>query len=218
MVPKVLLINPNSNEAVTKGMREAVEPLVIPHGPQLECFTLSSGPFGVETQRDVEAVTLPLREVVAGRPDAAVYVIACYSDPGLAVCREATNKPVLGIRECSVFTALSVADRFGLVALSNGSVRRHSRAFREMSVTSRCAGFAPLGMSVAQAEEPASFPAIEAAGERLLGEGADAIILGCAGMARHRVPLEQRLGVPVIDPVQAAAAQGLGLALLSQAN
>jgi len=28
--------------------------------------------------------------------------------------------------------------------------------------------------------------------------------MGCAGMAKHRVPLERELGIPVIDPVQAA--------------
>ena len=33
---------------------------------------------------------------------------------------------------------------------------------------------------------------------------AGAIIMGCAGMAKHRVPLERELGIPVIDPVQAA--------------
>ena len=36
-------------------------------------------------------------------------------------------------------------------------------------------------------------------------DGADVLIMGCAGMARHRAPLEQELGVPVIDPTQAAA-------------
>ncbi|MEM8551925.1 MAG: aspartate/glutamate racemase family protein [Pseudomonadota bacterium] len=217
MATKILLINPNSNDAVTEGMREAVAPLSIPHGPVMECMTLHTGPFGVETQRDVDSVAVPLADVVHARPDAEVYVIACYSDPGLAVCREATQKPVLGIRECSIFSALSVADRFGLIALSQGSVRRHSRAFREMGVSTRCAGFAPLGMSVAKAEEPGAFPHIEAAGQRLLESGADAVVLGCAGMARHRAPLEERLGVPVVDPVQAAAAQALGLALLRAA-
>ena len=35
-------------------------------------------------------------------------------------------------------------------------------------------------------------------------DGAQAVVMGCAGMARHRVPLEQALGIPVIDPTQAA--------------
>ena len=49
-------------------------------------------------------------------------------------------------------------------------------------------------------------------GEALKSEdGADVLLLGCAGMARHRRTLQDRLGVPVVDPVQAA----VGLAQLT---
>jgi len=34
--------------------------------------------------------------------------------------------------------------------------------------------------------------------------------MGCAGMARHRRPLEAALGVPVIDPTLAAVAMAIG--------
>jgi Asp/Glu/hydantoin racemase len=30
-------------------------------------------------------------------------------------------------------------------------------------------------------------------------DGAEAVVMGCAGMARHRAPLEEALGIPVID-------------------
>lgn len=214
---KILLINPNSNEAVTKGMEEAVEPLAIRGGPIFEYRTLSSGPFGIESQADVDSVVMPLRAIVAERRDVSAFVIACYSDPGLATCREATKAPVLGIRECSVYTALMQADRFGVVALGPASVKRQSRAFREMGVTDRWVGSAPLYMTCAQSEADEAFPTIEACAERLLDDGAEAIILGCAGMAKHRAPLAARFGVPVVDPVQAATAQALGLALLADA-
>ena len=41
-------------------------------------------------------------------------------------------------------------------------------------------------------------------------DGAETIVMGCAGMARHRKPLEAALGVPVIDPTQAAVTMALG--------
>jgi allantoin racemase len=48
-------------------------------------------------------------------------------------------------------------------------------------------------------------------GSRLRDEdGADVIVLGCAGMARHRAPLEAALGVAVIDPTLAAVAMAIG--------
>ncbi|MBJ3777270.1 aspartate/glutamate racemase family protein [Acuticoccus mangrovi] len=212
----ILLINPNSNPEVTAGMARAVAPLGLAGGPALECMTMASGPFGIETQRHVEEVTLPLREIVASRGDVDAFVIACFSDPGLAVCREATTRPVLGIRECAVMSALMQGDRFGVVALGPSSIKRQYRAFREMGVDGRCAGSAPLHLSVAAAEEAAAYPKVKAAAESLLEAGAETIILGCAGMTRHRAPLIAELGVPVIDPTQAAAAQALGLVLLAR--
>jgi Asp/Glu/hydantoin racemase len=47
---------------------------------------------------------------------------------------------------------------------------------------------------------------------RLLStHGADVIIMGCAGMSRFKQPLEQVLGVPVIDPTYAATTMAIGL-------
>ena len=37
---RILVINPNSTEAVTRGIDEAVEPLRIPGGPAIDCVTL----------------------------------------------------------------------------------------------------------------------------------------------------------------------------------
>ena len=55
---RIVVINPNSNQAVTNGMAEALEPLSISGGPQIECVTLIDGPFGIESQEDVDSVTL----------------------------------------------------------------------------------------------------------------------------------------------------------------
>jgi Asp/Glu/hydantoin racemase len=41
--------------------------------------------------------------------------------------------------------------------------------------------------------------------------------MGCAGMSRHRGPLEKALGIPVIDPTQAAVTMALGAVQFSRA-
>ncbi len=52
---------------------------------------------------------------------------------------------------------------------------------------------------------------IRSCGKRLRDEdGADVLIMGCAGMANYRDILEVETGLPVIDPCQAAAAMALG--------
>ena len=209
--PRILVINPNSNDAVTRGLDAALAPLRFPEGPLIECLTLAEGPFGIETQADAESVTMPLRRLVE-RERAEAFVIACYSDPGLHVCREGTASPVFGIAECGVLTALARAETFGVIAIKARSIPRHLRYLRQMGLSERLAGERPLEMSVAEtASGEGTLARMIAVGRELRDlDGARAIIMGCAGMARHRRPLEDELGVPVIDPTQAAAAMALG--------
>jgi Asp/Glu/hydantoin racemase len=215
---QILIVNPNSNEAVTLGLEEALAPLRLRGGPEIECRTLAEGPFGVETQADVESVTLPLARLVAGEPEAGAFVIACYSDPGLHVCREATRRPVFGIAECGVLTALARGERFGVIAIRQRSIRRHVRYMRSMGLLERLAGERPLEMSVAEtASGEGTLARMVAVGQALRDQdGADVVVLGCAGMARHRAPLEDALGIPVVDPTQAAVAMALGAVAFAQ--
>ncbi len=213
----ILVINPNSNEAVTRGLDEALAPLRFAGGPEIVCTTLAEGPIGIETQEDVESVTLPLRRLVTASPGFDAFVIACYSDPGLHVCREATARPVFGINQSGVLTALARGDRFGVLAIKQRSIRRHLRYLRQMELLDRLANERPLDLSVAETASGAgTLTRMITVGKQLRDEdGADVIIMGCAGMARHRGALEAELGVPVIDPTQAAVVMALGAVLFS---
>jgi len=213
---RILVINPNSNTQVTEGFSEALESLRITGGPEIECATLADGPFGIETQEHVEQVSLPLRRMVVARPDVDAFVIACYSDPGLHACREATTKPVFGIQESGILAALSRGDRVGVIALGAHSVTRHLRYIRQLGLMERLAGERPLNLSVAQSERPEAYDRLLEVGGALRDtDGADVLVLGCAGMARHRRGLEATLGLPVIDPTQAATADALAAVLLA---
>lgn len=210
--PRILVINPNSNEMVTEGLRQALVPLAFAEGPEIICENLPEGPAGIETQEHVESVTLPLRRRVEAANDIDAFVIACYSDPGLHVAREGTASPVFGIAECGVLTALTRADRFGVIAIKSRSIPRHIRYLRQMGLMDRLAGERPLEMSVAEsASGEGTLQRMIAIGTELRDlDGAGAIVMGCAGMARHRRPLEDALGIPVIDPTQAAVAMAIG--------
>ncbi len=213
---RVLVINPNSNPQVTRGISEALQPLRTAGGPEIECVTLADGPFGIETDEHVEQVALPLRRMVVSRQDADAFVIACYSDPGLQVCRKATAKPVFGIQESGMFAALSRGDRVGVIALGPRSIARHLRYLRQLGLIERLAGERPLNLSVAQSERPETADRLLEVGAVLRDtDGADVLVLGCAGMARHRSGLEAALSLPVIDPTQAATADALAAVLLA---
>lgn len=214
---KILVINPNSNEVVTKGLDDALVPIRFGGGPEIVCRTLKEGPLGVETQEHVESVALPLARLVKSSNDVDAFVIACYSDPGLHVCREATDRPVFGINECGVLTALARGERFGVIAIKQRSIRRHVRYMRQMGLLDRLAGERPLDMTVAETAtgDKTLAKMIEVGRELRDMDGAEVIVMGCAGMARHRAPLEAELKVPVIDPTQAAVAMAMGAVLFS---
>ncbi|MFN4101518.1 MAG: aspartate/glutamate racemase family protein, partial [Pararhodobacter sp.] len=134
---------------------------------------------------------------------------------GLDLARSLTPKPVIGIQEAGILTALARADRFGIIALGPKSVARHMRKMRTMGVMGRLAGELDLGG--VSAEDAGLSDAIYArtlqVGESLRGMGAGALVPGCAGFAPRRAQLERALGIVVVDPVQAAAAIAMGAVL-----
>lgn len=210
----IIVLNPNSNEAVTNGLDEALETFRFSGSPPIECLTLAEGPFGLETQIHSDQVVMPMVRLVEERRDASAFVIACYSDPGIDACRSVANVPVFGMQECGTLTAMARGDQFGVIAITNVSVLRHRKYMRRMGVLDRLAAERPLDMSVDEtARGENTYNRLVEVGRQLLDDGANSIVLGCAGMARHRVPLEAELGVPVIEPTQAAVAMALGAVL-----
>ena len=115
-----------------------------------------------------------------------------------------------------MLTALSQGGQFGVIALSSTSIKRHLRYIRQMGVMERLAKERAADLSV---EESASgrgtFDRLCEVGRELRDlDGAETIILGCAGMAIHRAALADHLGIPVTDPVQAATSMAIGAVLL----
>ena len=217
---RILVINPNSTEAVTRGIDEAVEPLRIPGGPGIDCVTLKEGPPGIETQQHVDSVVSPLLSLIQrNEKQYAAFVIACYSDPGLHSVREATRKPVLGISECGILTALTLGHRFGVIAILQQSIPRHLRYVGAMGVSDRLAAELPVGIPVVElSDEKKTFGRMVEVGKALRQDhGADVVVMGCAGMARYRKPLQDGIGIPVVEPTQAAVAMAIGRVRLNWA-
>ena len=210
---RILVINPNSTEAVTRGIDQAVEPLRMAGGPAIDCVTLEEGPPGIETQQHVDGVVPHLLSLVSQKEKQyAAFVIACYSDPGLHSAREATRKPVLGISECGILTALTLGQRFGVIAILQKSIPRHLRYVGALGVTERFAGELPVDIPVVElSDEKKTFGRMVEVGSALRRQhGADVVVMGCAGMARYRKPLQDEIGIPVVEPTQAAVSMAIG--------
>jgi allantoin racemase len=207
----IIVINPNSNEAVTEGLRASLSSF-----PDVVCLTLAEGPFGIESQRDSDAVILPMLDLMKQRSDANAFVIACYSDPGIDAAKAQCSVPVFGIQEAGTAMAMCRTDMYGVIAIGQPSILRHRKYMRRLGVLDRLAGERALNMSVDDTARGAdTFDRMLVVGQDLIEDGAESLILGCAGMAQHRAPLEAALGVAVIDPTQAAVAMALGTVLAS---
>ena len=221
MNERIVVINPNSSVDVTDGIDAAMQPLRFSDGPSIDCLTLKDGPPGIETQRHVDSVVGPLCDLIereGNNTDA--FVIACFSDPGLHSARETTTRPVMGISESGITTALTLGEKFGIIAILPEGVTRHKRYIRQMGLEGRLAGDRAIGVGVTglSAEEEVE-SRMTAVGRKLIEEdGADTLIMGCAGMARYRHRLEDTLGVPVIDPSQAAVADAIAAVRLGYRN
>ena len=218
--PKSLIvINPNSSQMVTDAIDLAINPLRR-FGTPVRCLTLAEGPLGIESQQQADLTIAPMLDLAAAQTDAAGYVIACFGDPGLYALRDQTPLPVVGIQQAAVMTALTLGQRFGVIAILPNSIPRHMRAFGAMGALGRLAGDRALGLTVADlADERVSLEAMIATGCKLRdGDGADVLIMGCAGMARYREALETATGLPVVEPCQAAVSMALGQIALKLAH
>ena len=205
MPSTILVINPNSTESVTDGINAALEPLRIASGPHIVCTTLQQGPPAIESEAHVATVVEPLCALIRNA-DADAFVIACYSDPGLAQARLCTSKPVFGMAQSGMLHAMALGDRFGVISILAASVARHRVYIDQLGFGPRLAADLPVELGVLE------LGCRDQAWDRLVNVGetlrdthhADVLLLGCAGMAPYRAELEQRLATPVIDPTQAA--------------
>lgn len=207
------IINPNSSQTVTDGLDAAVAPLRMAGGPPIACVTLDDGPPGVQSQHDVDRAGLSVHQFVLKHQASALgFVIACFSDPGLQLLRETVQVPVLGIGESAALTALTLGQTFGVIAILPGSIPRHLRYWSALGISQRLAGEIAIGRTVSElADRPATLAAMCDAGKRLRDErGAQVLVMGCAGMAAFRAPLQDATGLPVVEPTQAATAMAIG--------
>ena len=210
---RILVINPNSSAACTAGIRDALAPLMTAEAPHFDVETLEDGPPAIATWRDWHAVAEPLLRRIeakeAHRP-ASAYVIACASDPAVDLLRSVTARPVFGALRAGIAAGVARADRFGLIAFVAASVPRHRRVLQAMGLEHRCVASLPLDLAMETLTHPdACRQRLVAVARELRERDAEALVLGCAGMAGHRRFLEDAAGLPVIDPVQAAAVQAL---------
>lgn len=209
MERRILVINPNRDAACTAGIAAAVAPYARPGRARFDTIGLPDGPAAIASWRDWYQAAMPLVSAVQ-REAADAYVVACVSDPAVEAVKEATDRPVIGCFRAATLGALARADRFGVIAFVEASKERQRRVLLSLGVQGQHVGSVALNLRMADLiDEERPRAALLAAGRQLVAAGAGAVVLGCTGMAGHHAFLQSALGVPVIEPCAAAAAQAL---------
>ena len=212
-MPRIVVINPNSNAEFTRHIDHAVESLRFGGAVEITCLTLTGTPPGIETQRDIDSVIDPVCEAIQHEQSTSdAFVIACFADTGVVSAREITAKPVIGICEASIATALNYGELYGVISTSHAANNAERRQIRSLGFDSRLAGNEPVEIAVIDMlTSTNTYDNMYNAGEKLKRAGAEVLVLGCAGMSPYRQQLSEALELPVIDPTVAATAIAIGM-------
>lgn len=214
---RLLFVNPNATGSMTDTIRAAAR-AAAPAGVEITARTNRSGPPSIQGEAD-GAAALPglLAEIAAGAAEGFdAMVIACFDDTGLAEARALAPCPVLGIGQAAYLAAILLGRRFSVVTTLAVSVPILEANLAAYGLAGACLRVRASGVPVLEVEQAGDAIAGEAA-RAIAEDGADAIVLGCAGMAG----LAERLAalpVPVIDGVAAATRLAIAAAGLAPAT
>jgi allantoin racemase len=208
---KILIVNPNTTASMTRTIGDVARAVAAP-GTEISAVTSSMGPASIEGFYD-EAFAIPgLIQAFLNAPDADAGIIACFDDTGLDAARSAAPFPVVGICEAALVTAGQLARRIAVVTTLPRSIVPLEELVRRYGFAER-ASVSACNVAVLELERPGSGAEekLDAEIALALDRGAEAIVLGCAGMADLAASLSRKFGVPVVDGVAAAVKQAEAL-------
>ncbi|MEU0495846.1 aspartate/glutamate racemase family protein [Mycobacterium sp. NPDC006124] len=210
---RITVVNPNTSVELTDAIAVAAQrvcgPSVAVRGVQP-----ADGVPSVESHAEeaIAAVGV-LGQVREHQADTDAYVIACFGDTGVDAAREVATCPVVGMTEAALQTACLIAHRFVVITLPARTIAHSDRVIRALGLEHRCRVVA-VDVPVADLVGGSTHlldAFTEAARAAMADDGAEAVVLGCAGLADLVGPLSQALGVPVVDGVAAAVGIATGL-------
>lgn len=214
---RILVVNPNTTASMTAKIGAAARAVAAP-GTEILAVNPATGPASIEGYYD-EAIAVPglLEEIARHERESTIQgtVIACFDDVGLDAARSVAIGPVVGICEAAMRMASLLGGDFAVVTTLSRSVPALERLAQRYGMADRCRVRA-AGVPVLALEDPDS-GAVDRVRDhvrRAVEEGAESIVLGCAGMTDLARSLTDEMGVPVVDGVSAAVKLVEGLLAL----
>ena len=214
---RLAVVNPNSTVSMTEKIAAAAGAAA--PGATIDARTCSGSPAAIEGPADGALaephVIAEIRAAAIAGADAAI--IACFDDTALAEAQATVAIPVLGIGQAGYAAAVLLGRRFSVVTTLAVSVPILEGNICDYGFQPFCARVRASDVPVLELERPGAGARQRISDEiarAKVEDVAQAIVLGCAGMADLAADLEAEHGLPVIDGVAAAAGFALGLAAL----
>jgi allantoin racemase len=205
---RIHVVNPNTTQSMTDKIAAAAKAAALPT-THILATQPDMGPVSIEGYFD-EAFSVPgLLQCIAAAETQGVagHVIACFDDTGLDAARCLATTPVIGIGEAAFHAASLVAGTFSVVTTLSRSIPAIEHNLVRYGLASRCARVRASEVPVLSLDDPGS-PARRLISDEIekakADDRAEAIVLGCAGMADLAAQLSEQHGLPVIDGVAVA--------------
>jgi allantoin racemase len=204
----LLASKPEANAAELEHYATAGQELM-PPGSTFTPLPIAFGPTYYHESPPGAAFCTPglLRLILQRQDDFDAVLVGCFIDPGVRAARTVVRIPVVGPGEAAMSLVQTVSDRFGIVTLLPLHVPEIAWYVRSLGLAQKCAGINSIGLSpyVLENDVAATLDGAEAAAQRLVARGAEAIVLGCTnfGFYPFAGDLSARLSLPVLDPVRA---------------
>lgn len=196
---KIMIINPNSDPVMTKFIQDSADEYALGEFFVICKLTPGASHF-IGSYEDIANSALGMIQLIReNESEYDGFVIACGGDPNLDLMKEITRKPVVGMAESSMKIASMLGHRFAIIQTTKRSVPYKESLIYKYHMDS--VGFAKVskeGISHYRNEREI----YEAAKSAIEEDGAEVIILSCAGMAGIDRILTKKLGVPVLDGIK----------------
>jgi allantoin racemase len=212
---KILVVNPNTTTSMTdKAVK--VAKMVARSDTEIIGDTSADGPASIQGFLDAAVCVPGLLAAVKRHKGVDAIIIACFDDTGLDAVRCMVDVPVIGIGEAAFHAAAFVSNKFSVVTTLSRSVPGLENNLQRYGLAQKCVGVRATDIPVLKLEDDdrGFLSTIKQEINMAITEDhAEAIVLGCAGMADLMQELSEEFGCPVIDGVTVAV--GFAEALVS---
>ena len=204
-LPRMLVINPNSNHAVTRKIRELVS-VVDLTGCQIYVTHPAGAPTAIVTPEDRQAVEPDVVAMITTAYTAGAdgFAIACFDDIGVNAARLLVEGPVIDASEAGFIEIQTMAQRFSVVTTFPEAVERISALAEKHGVEGLCSVRA-AGIDVGDAISGNGLAKLMVTVSQTIAQDKpDAILLGSGGYVGLSDQVSRHVQLPVVDGVAAA--------------